>query len=57
MLTRREICIESLLRAADVVVWGGGLHNGALGIRNDIGSEELRRRARRESDGRVLAGA
>jgi len=27
----------------------------ALSIRDDIGSEELRRRARRESDGRVSA--
>jgi hypothetical protein len=28
----------------------------ALSIRDDIGSQELRRRAHRESDGRVSAG-
>jgi transposase len=48
-LTRQRSCIESASRVADVVVWGGGA------IRDDIGSEELRRRARRERDGRVSA--
>jgi hypothetical protein len=42
-------------RLADVVVWEGGLTIPALAIRADIGSEELRRRARRERDGRVSA--
>src|SRR5262249_41559254 len=54
-LTRQESCIENDLRVADVVVCGGGPTMSALSIRDDIGSEELRRRARRESDGRVSA--
>jgi transposase len=37
------------------VFWGGGPTMSALAIRDDIGSEELRRRARRERDGRVSA--
>ena len=37
------------------MVWGGGTHNAALSIRDGIRSEELRRRARQESDGRVSA--
>jgi hypothetical protein len=39
---------------ADVVVRGRGDHN-TLVIRDDISPEELRRRARQESDGRVAA--
>ena len=55
MLTRQKSCIESSVRVADVVVWGGGPTTSALAIRDDIGPKELRRRARRESDGRISA--
>ena len=37
------------------MVWGGGPTIPALAIRDDISSEELRRQARRERDGRVSA--
>jgi len=38
------------------MLWlGNGDHHLALTIRDDISPEELRRRARRESDGRVAA--
>ena len=36
-------------------LWDGGTAMPALKIRDDISAEELRRRARRESDGRVSA--
>ena len=36
-------------------LWDGGTAMPALRIRDDISAEELRRRARRESDGRVSA--
>ena len=55
MLTREGSCIESASGLADAVVWGRGTHNACFGDRDDIGPEELRRRSRRESDGRVSA--
>src|SRR5215831_21315777 len=54
-LTRQGSCIEIVSRVADVVVWGGEPTMPALAICSDIGSEELRRRARRERDGRISA--
>ena len=42
--------VMATLRVADVVVWGARPTMSALPICDDMGSEELRRRARRERD-------
>ena len=55
MLTRQKNSIGAGSRVADVVVGDGGTAMPALVIRDDVGSEELRRQARREHDGRVSA--
>src|SRR5499427_5768722 len=54
-LTRQKGCIREGSRVADIVVGDGETTMCALVIRDDISPEELRRRARRESDGRVAA--
>src|SRR5499427_7019352 len=56
MLTRQESCIESDFtssRYCGLKRWKST--KPGLAIRDDIGAEELRRRARRERDGRVSA--
>jgi hypothetical protein len=52
---RQESCVEKVGRVADVVVWRGGPTIPVLRILDDIGSEELRRRVRRQNDGRISA--
>ena len=52
-LTRQKGCIGDRSRLADIVVGMGETTMCAVAIRDDISSQELRRRARQESDGRV----
>ena len=54
-LTRQKGCVGAGSRVADIVVGDEGTTMCALAIRDDISPEELRRRARQESDGRVAA--
>src|SRR5215467_12828563 len=54
-LTRQKGCVGAGSRVADIVVGDEGTTMCALAIRDDISPEELRRRARQESDGRVVA--
>ena len=54
-LTRQKGCIGDGSRVADIVVGMGETTMCAVAIRDDISPQELRRRARQESDGRVAA--